>query len=137
MVVVYKIDRLSRSLADFAKLVEVFDRNGVTFVSVMKSFNTTTSMRRLTLNILLSFAQFERGVTAERIRGRLPGHEPDARPCQEASRPARACRPSAQASAARPSCNALRIVAETISFGWPAKWHSVTCAFSPSRSVAM
>jgi len=66
VVVVYKIDRLSRSLADFAKLVEVFDRNGVTFVSVTQSFNTTTSMGRLTLNILLSFAQFEREVTAER-----------------------------------------------------------------------
>ena len=71
MVVVYKIDRLSRSLADFAKLVEVFDRNGVTFVSVTQSFNTTTSMGRLTLNILLSFAQFEREVTAERIRDKV------------------------------------------------------------------
>jgi len=71
IVVVYKIDRLSRSLADFAKLVEVFDRNGVTFVSVTQSFNTTTSMGRLTLNILLSFAQFEREVTAERIRDKF------------------------------------------------------------------
>lgn len=71
VVVVYKIDRLSRSLADFAKLVEVFDRNGVTFVSVTQSFNTTTSMGRLTLNILLSFAQFEREVTAERIRDKV------------------------------------------------------------------
>ncbi|MFN3207889.1 MAG: recombinase family protein [Roseovarius sp.] len=71
VVVVYKIDRLSRSLADFAKLVEVFDRNGVTFVSVTQSFNTTTSMGRLTLNILLSFAQFEREVTAERIRDKI------------------------------------------------------------------
>jgi len=71
VVVVYKIDRLSRSLADFAKLVEVFDRNGVTFVSVTQSFNTTTSMGRLTLNILLSFAQFEREVTAERIRDKF------------------------------------------------------------------
>jgi len=62
VVVVYKIDRLSRSLMDFSKLVEVFDRNGVTFVSVTQSFNTTTSMGRLTLNILLSFAQFEREV---------------------------------------------------------------------------
>lgn len=70
-VVVYKIDRLSRSLTDFAKLVEVFDRNGVTFVSVTQSFNTTTSMGRLTLNILLSFAQFEREVTAERIRDKI------------------------------------------------------------------
>ena len=62
VVVVYKIDRLSRSLMDFSKLVEIFDRNGVTFVSVTQSFNTTTSMGRLTLNILLSFAQFEREV---------------------------------------------------------------------------
>src|SRR5210317_1372319 len=71
VVVVYKIDRLSRSLIDFSKLVEVFDRNGVTFVSVTQSFNTTTSMGRLTLNILLSFAQFEREVTAERIRDKV------------------------------------------------------------------
>ena len=71
VVVVYKIDRLSRSLIDFSKLVEVFDRNGVTFVSVTQSFNTTTSMGRLTLNILLSFAQFEREVTGERIRDKI------------------------------------------------------------------
>ena len=71
VVVVYKIDRLSRSLMDFSKLVEVFDRNDVTFVSVTQSFNTTTSMGRLTLNILLSFAQFEREVTAERIRDKV------------------------------------------------------------------
>lgn len=71
VVVVYKIDRLSRSLADFAKLVEVFGRTGVTFVSVTQQFNTTTSMGRLTLNILLSFAQFEREVTAERIRDKV------------------------------------------------------------------
>src|SRR3954464_10804274 len=68
VVVVYKIDRLSRSLMDFAKLVEVFERRNVTFVSVTQSFNTTTSMGRLTLNILLSFAQFEREVIGERIR---------------------------------------------------------------------
>ena len=71
MVVVYKIDRLSRSLMDFARLVEVFDRKGVTFVSVTQSFNTTTSMGRLTLNVLLSFAQFEREVTGERIRDKF------------------------------------------------------------------
>ena len=71
VVVVYKIDRLSRSLMDFSKLVEVFDRNNVTFVSVTQSFNTTTSMGCLTLNILLSFAQFEREVTAERIRDKV------------------------------------------------------------------
>jgi site-specific DNA recombinase len=71
IVCTYKIDRLSRSLADFAKLVEVFDRHGVAFVSVTQSFNTTTSMGRLTLNILLSFAQFEREVTAERIRDKV------------------------------------------------------------------
>ena len=71
VVVVYKIDRLTRSLMDFSKLVEVFDRAGVTFVSVTQSFNTTTSMGRLTLNILLSFAQFEREVTGERIRDKI------------------------------------------------------------------
>ena len=96
VVVVYKIDRLSRSLMDFARLVEVFDRGGVTFVSVTQSFNTTTSMGRLTLNILLSFTQFEREVIGERIRdkfaanrkrgmwlgggraARLPGQRPQA-----------------------------------------------------------
>jgi DNA invertase Pin-like site-specific DNA recombinase len=71
VIMVYKIDRLSRSLMDFAKLVEVFDRNQVTFVSVTQSFNTTTSMGRLTLNILLSFAQFEREVIGERIRDKV------------------------------------------------------------------
>ena len=71
VVVVYKIDRLSRSLMDFAKLVEAFDRRSVTFVSVTQSFNTTTSMGRLTLNVLLSFAQFEREVTGERIRDKI------------------------------------------------------------------
>ena len=71
VVVVYKIDRLSRALMDFSKLVEVFDAHGVTFVSVTQSFNTTTSMGRLTLNILLSFAQFEREVIGERIRDKF------------------------------------------------------------------
>ncbi len=71
VVVVYKVDRLTRSLADFAKLVEVFDGHGVAFVSVTQSFNTTTSMGRLTLNVLLSFAQFEREVTGERIRDKI------------------------------------------------------------------
>ena len=71
VVVVYKIDRLSRALMDFAKLVEVFDLHSVTFVSVTQQFNTTTSMGRLTLNILLSFAQFEREVTGERIRDKI------------------------------------------------------------------
>src|SRR5215212_8870631 len=70
-VVVYKVDRLTRSLMDFAKLVELFDRHGVTFVSVTQQFNTTTSMGRLTLNILLSFAQFEREVTSERVRDKI------------------------------------------------------------------
>ncbi|KUO54165.1 MAG: resolvase [Sphingomonadales bacterium BRH_c3] len=94
IIVVYKVDRLTRSLLDFAKLVETFDDAGVSFVSVTQSFNTTTSMGRLTLNMLLSFAQFEREVTAERIRdkiaaskakgmwmGGIPplGYEPDGR----------------------------------------------------------
>src|SRR5271165_1478637 len=68
VIVVYKVDRLTRSLADFAKLIELFDAHGVSFISVTQSFNTTTSMGRLTLNMLLSFAQFEREVTAERAR---------------------------------------------------------------------
>ena len=71
IVVVYKVDRLTRSLADFAKLVELFDTHGVSFVSVTQQFNTTSSMGRLTLNVLLSFAQFEREVTGERIRDKI------------------------------------------------------------------
>src|SRR6202453_5324391 len=71
VVVVYKVDRLTRSLADFAKMVEVFDAQGVSFVAVTQQFNTTTSMGRLTLNVLLSFAQFEREVTVERIRDKI------------------------------------------------------------------
>ncbi len=71
VIVVYKVDRLTRSLADFAKLVEQFDKYGVSFVSVTQQFNTTTSMGRLTLNVLLSFAQFEREVTGERIRDKI------------------------------------------------------------------
>jgi len=93
-VVVYKVDRLTRSLADFAKIVEVFDTHSVSFVSVTQQFNTTTSMGRLTLNMLLSFAQFEREVTGERIRDKIAaskqkgmwmggfvplGYEPDGR----------------------------------------------------------
>src|SRR5438093_4906370 len=68
IIVVYKVDRLTRSLADFAKLVELFDQHSVSFVSVTQSFNTTSSMGRLTLNVLLSFAQFEREVIGERVR---------------------------------------------------------------------
>jgi site-specific DNA recombinase len=71
VIVVYKADRLTRSLADFAKLVELFDAHNVSFVSVTQQFNTTTSMGRLTLNVLLSFAQFERDVTSERIRDKI------------------------------------------------------------------
>jgi site-specific DNA recombinase len=71
VIVVYKVDRLTRSLADFAKLVELFDAHDVSFVSVTQQFNTTTSMGRLTLNVLLSFAQFEREVTSERIRDKI------------------------------------------------------------------
>src|SRR6201993_4418859 len=71
IVVVYKVDRLTRSLADFTRLVEIFDAQGVSFVSVTQQFNTTSSMGRLTLNVLLSFAQFEREVTGERIRDKI------------------------------------------------------------------
>src|SRR4030081_1093399 len=70
-VVVYKVDRLTRSLADFAKLVELFDQHGVSFVSITQSFNTTSSMGRVTLNRLLSFAQFEREVIGERVRDKI------------------------------------------------------------------
>jgi site-specific DNA recombinase len=71
VVVVYKVDRLTRALSDFAKLVEVFDRRGVSFASITQQFNTTTSMGRLTLNVLLSFAQFEREVIGERVRDKI------------------------------------------------------------------
>ena len=71
MVVVYKVDRLTRALSDFARLVDVFDRRGVSFVSITQQFNTTTSMGRLTLNVLLSFAQFEREVIGERVRDKI------------------------------------------------------------------
>ena len=71
VIVVYKIDRLTRSLADFARIVETLDRHGASFVSITQQFNTTTSMGRLTLNVLLSFAQFEREVTGERIRDKI------------------------------------------------------------------
>src|SRR5438445_7035914 len=71
IVVVYKVDRLTRSLADFAKIVEILDAKGASCVSVTQQFNTTTSMGRLTLNVLLSFAQFEREVTGERIRDKI------------------------------------------------------------------
>src|ERR1700758_2892065 len=71
VVVVYKVDRLTRSLADFAKMVEIFDAHAVSFVAVTQQFNTTSSIGRLTLNVLLSFAQFEREVTGERIRDKI------------------------------------------------------------------
>jgi DNA invertase Pin-like site-specific DNA recombinase len=70
-VLVYKVDRLTRSLADLAKLIELFDAHGVSFVSVTQSFNTSSSMGRLTLNVLLSFAQFERELIGERVRDKI------------------------------------------------------------------
>ena len=70
-IVVYKVDRLTRSLTDFSKIIDLLDRHGASFVSVTQQFNTTSSMRRLTLNVLLSFAQFEREVTSERIRDKI------------------------------------------------------------------
>src|SRR5260370_544414 len=76
VIVVYKVDRLTRSLADFAKLVELFDQHSVSFVSITQSFNTTTSMGRLTLNVLLSFAQFEREVIGERVRDKIAASKP-------------------------------------------------------------
>jgi site-specific DNA recombinase len=70
-IVVYKVDRLSRSLLDFARIIEIFDRNGVSFVAVTQQFNTASSLGRLTLNILLSFAQFEREIISERTRDKM------------------------------------------------------------------
>ena len=80
MIVVYKIDRLTRSLSDFAKLIDCLEAKGCSFVSVTQSFNTSSSMGRLTLNVLLSFAQFEREVTAERIRDKIACLAPYIRP---------------------------------------------------------
>src|SRR5258708_26946447 len=71
IIVVYKVDRLTRSLADFAKIVDVLDAASASFVSITQAFNTTTSMGRLTLNVLLSFAQFEREVISERVRDKI------------------------------------------------------------------
>ncbi len=92
-VVVYKVDRLTRSLGDFAKIVEVFDNRGVSFVSVTQAFNTTTSMGRLTLNMLLSFAQFEREVTSERKRPPRPGCRPPGRRHGRPPTPGDCCTP--------------------------------------------
>jgi len=84
-VVVYKVDRLTRSLSDFARIVESFDKQGLSFVSVTQQFNTTSSMGRLTLNVLFSFAQFEREVTGERIRDKVrrPGRRQYIRTAKE------------------------------------------------------
>ena len=87
VIVVYKVDRLTRSLADFAKLVELFDAHGVSFVSVTQAFNTTTSMGRLTLNVLPSFAQFEREVTGERIRDKIAASKQRAHHWRQAVQP--------------------------------------------------
>jgi DNA invertase Pin-like site-specific DNA recombinase len=104
IIVVYKVDRLTRSLADFARLVEIFDAQGVSFVSVTQQFNTTSSMGRLTLNVLLSFAQFEREVTGERIRDKIAaskkkgmwmGGQPDRRVPRDQAVPASAAGDSA------------------------------------------
>ena len=101
VIVVYKVDRLTRSLADFAKLVELFDQHGVSFVSVTQQFNTTTSMGRLTLNVLLSFAQFEREVTPSAFATRSP--PPSARVSGSAAWPRSATTPrTARSPSMRP-----------------------------------
>ena len=109
VIVVYKVDRLTRSLADFAKLVELFDAHGVSFISVTQAFNTTTSMGRLTLNMLLSFAQFEREITGERIRDKVAASKRKvgtaSTPHPERSR--RCCGPVS--AAIRPSSGECRI----------------------------
>jgi hypothetical protein len=85
--VVYKIDRLTRSLADFAKLVEAFDAKSISFVSLTQQFNTTTSMGRLTLNVLLSFAQFERELSSERVRDKVAASSRGGKPATSKGRP--------------------------------------------------
>jgi site-specific DNA recombinase len=91
VIIVYKVDRLTRSLADFAKIVEILDAQAISFVAVTQQFNTTTSMGRLTLSVLLSFAQFEREIAGERIRDRSQRPKPKAcgweAPCRLAMRP--------------------------------------------------
>jgi DNA invertase Pin-like site-specific DNA recombinase len=128
IVVVYKVDRLTRSLADFAKIVEVFDARGASFVSVTQQFNTTTSMGRLTLNILLSFAQFERELASERIRDKfaaarkkgiwMGGHWPD---LTGLSRPRRkgasGVSPGSTGTSSNP-CRVLKNRSITMTYGW-------------------
>ena len=126
IVVVYKVDRLTRSLLDFAKLVEAFDKAGTSFVSITQSFNTTTSMGRLTLNMLLSFAQFEREVTAERIRDKIAHRKP--RACGWAERRRSAIGPMAAASplsrnTQRSSAtSSLAMPSSEMSGCWPKNW---------------
>jgi len=96
VIVVYKIDRLTRSLADFAKLVEAFDAKSISFVAVTQQFNTTTSMGRLTLNVLLSFAQFERELSSERVRDKGRGVQAE-RKMDRRHRAARLRRPGEEA----------------------------------------
>jgi DNA invertase Pin-like site-specific DNA recombinase len=127
-VVVYKIDRLTRSLADFAKIVEILDRRGASFVSVTQQFNTTTSMGRLTLNVLLSFAQFEREVIGERIRDKIA-----ASPSSAATRFPLRRLPSAKASA-RPV--SLVLSASAISRRISPTRFSMAAARSDSREAA-
>ncbi len=101
VVVVYKVDRLSRSLSDFAKLIDLFDKHNVSFVSVTQQFNTTTSMGRLTLNILLSFAQFEREVIGERIRDKVAATKRGTRSRKRSRAAPRRRWPNARSSSAK------------------------------------
>jgi site-specific DNA recombinase len=107
VVVVYKVDRLTRSLTDFARIVEIFDAPGASFVSVTQQFNTSTSMGRLTLNVLLSFAQFEREVTGERIRDKIAADvAPDSYPVALRVWQLPSCTVGATGQGAEPSASA-------------------------------
>jgi len=126
VVVVYKVDRLTRSLADFAKL-ELFDAHGISFVSVTQAFNTTTSMGRLTLNVLLSFAQLEREVTGERIRDKIAGSKKKGLWMGGACRSATGSRTASSSSTPRRPRRSGSCSTATLSCSRPCSWFG-SCA---------
>ena len=128
VVVTYKVDRLTRALADFARLIEIFDRHEVSFVSVTQQFNTTTSMGRLTLNVLLSFAQFEREVTGERIRDKIAASKKKGMWMAATCRSGMTCRIA--------SCSSIRPRPRRYAASSLFTWNSVACAGSRRPSIA-
>ena len=126
IIVVYKVDRLTRSLADFAKIVEILDENGASFVSVTQAFNTTNSMGRLTLNVLLSFAQFEREVTSERIRDKVAASKKKGMwmgaPCRSGIGSKTACCTSNLQKQRRSALSLIPIVRFARSSKWSMRW---------------